>query len=61
MPYERLKELTRGRKLTMDDFKKFIGGLDVSDEVKEELRQITPTNYTGIARLLAENKSGGVE
>ena len=55
MPYERLKELTRGRKLTMDDFKTFIGGLDVPDVVKEELRQITPANYTGIARLLAEN------
>ncbi|MBU1644031.1 MAG: adenylosuccinate lyase [Nanoarchaeota archaeon] len=54
MPYERLKELTRGRKPTRDDFRTFIDGLDVSDEVKEELRQITPTNYTGIARLLVD-------
>lgn len=53
MPYERLKELTRGRKPTMDDFRKFIDELNVSDTVKEELKQISPTNYTGIARLLA--------
>lgn len=52
MPYEKLKELTRGRKVTMDDFSAFINGLDVSDEIKKELSQITPTNYTGIARLL---------
>jgi len=56
MPYERLKKLTRARKITMDDFTVFIDGLDVSDNVKEELRQITPTNYTGIARFLVENQ-----
>lgn len=52
MPYEKLKELTRGRKTTMDDFRTFIDSLDISDSVKEELRQITPTNYTGIAKRL---------
>ena len=52
MPYERLKELTRGRKVTMDDFRAFIDGLKVSDEIKRELNQITPANYTGIARML---------
>ncbi len=56
MPYERLKELTRGRKPTMNDFRAFIDGLGVSPEVKEELRQISPTNYTGIARLLVESQ-----
>ena len=56
MPYEKLKELTRGRKPIMDDFRTFINGLDVSQEVKEELRQISPTNYTGIARLLVESQ-----
>lgn len=52
MPYERLKELTRGRAVTIDDFRTFIDSLDVSDAVKDELRQITPANYTGIAALL---------
>ncbi|MBI2668131.1 adenylosuccinate lyase [Candidatus Woesearchaeota archaeon] len=56
MPYERLKELTRGRKITMDDFGRFIDGLNVSEEIREELKQITPTNYTGIARLLVESQ-----
>ncbi len=49
MPYEQLKDLTRGRKVTMDDFRIFIDGLDVADFVKQELLKITPTNYTGIA------------
>lgn len=52
MPYEQLKELTRGKKVTMKDFHKFIEELNVSDEVKNELKKITPTNYTGIAELL---------
>ncbi|MBI5398224.1 hypothetical protein HZB03_02050 [Candidatus Woesearchaeota archaeon] len=56
MPYEQLHELTRGKKITMDDFRTFIDGLNVSEEVKKELRQITPMNYTGIAGLLVESK-----
>ena len=56
MPYERLKELTRGKNVVMEDFKKFIDELSVSDKVKGELKQITPTNYTGIARLLVESQ-----
>lgn len=58
MPYEQLKELTRGSKVTMNDFSQFIEGLDVPDDVKAELREITPTNYTGIAQLLVEMGSG---
>ena len=56
MPYELLKELTRGRKPTLDDFRTFIDELDILEPIKEELRQITPTNYTGIAKLLVENE-----
>ena len=48
-PYEALKELTRTNniinKQTISDF---IDNLDVSDKVKNELKQITPQNYTGI-------------
>ncbi len=58
MPYEELKEMTRGNKVTLDDFKRFIDGLDVSEDVKKELKQITPANYTGIARILAERDLG---
>ncbi|GAI58205.1 unnamed protein product, partial [marine sediment metagenome] len=52
--YEQLRELTRGKKVTMNDFYKFIDGLDISDGVKVKLKQITPKNYTGIAKLLVE-------
>ena len=53
-PYEQLKAFTRGRKINLEDFVKFIDGLKVSDKVKDELKQITPTNYIGIAKLLVE-------
>lgn len=48
-PYEALKGLTRtNTKITKDSMADFITELDVSDGVKEELRKITPQNYTGI-------------
>jgi len=48
-PYETLKELTRtNRKVTARSIKQFIDGLDVTEEIKKELKAITPHNYTGI-------------
>ena len=48
-PYEALKALTRtNQKMTEQTIHEFIQGLDVNDEVKEELMAITPSNYTGI-------------
>ena len=48
-PYEALKALTRtNEKMTPETIHDFIGKLDASDEVKAELRAITPHNYTGI-------------
>ena len=48
-PYETLKELTRtNRKVTAKSIKQFIEGLDVPEEIKNELKAITPHNYTGI-------------
>jgi adenylosuccinate lyase len=48
-PYEALKELTRvNRKIDQSVFHEFIGQLAVSDEIREELRKITPQNYTGV-------------
>lgn len=47
-PYEALLELTRAnQKITGDSILNFIDGLDLSDEVKTELKAITPLNYTG--------------
>ena len=48
-PYEALKALTRTNEaMTPERIREFIDTLEVSDAVKEELRAITPHNYTGI-------------
>ncbi|MGI9542108.1 MAG: adenylosuccinate lyase [Cyclobacteriaceae bacterium] len=48
-PYEALKELTRTNEhITQESITAFVGTLEVSDTVKEELLRITPYNYTGI-------------
>jgi adenylosuccinate lyase len=48
-PYEALKTLTRtNQKMTEKTISDFIETLDVSESVKEELRAITPSTYTGI-------------
>lgn len=48
-PYEALKALTRTNSLiTKDSIMEFVDGLNVSDSVKEELKNITPSNYFGV-------------
>ena len=48
-PYETLKKLTRtNQKINRQTIAEFIDELDVAESVKQELRQITPLNYTGI-------------
>ncbi len=48
-PYETLKALTRtGEAISNETIARFIDTLDVSESVKEELRSITPSTYTGI-------------
>ena len=54
IPYESLKELTRGKEVTMDDFAEFIDTLKVSEIVKKELKKFTPLTYIGIANKLAK-------
>jgi adenylosuccinate lyase len=48
-PYERMKELTRGRALTRDDLREFIEGLVLPEDDKKRLMELTPETYTGIA------------
>jgi adenylosuccinate lyase len=49
-PYEALKDLTRGvSNVTESEIHRFIGTLQISEEVKMELLKITPFNYTGKA------------
>jgi adenylosuccinate lyase len=48
-PYEMLKGLTRTNTgINKESIQEFIGTLNISDDLKTELRQITPQNFTGI-------------
>jgi adenylosuccinate lyase len=48
-PYEALKELTRtNTQVNAQTIAEFVEGLNVSDVIKEEIKRITPSNYTGI-------------
>lgn len=48
-PYEALKDLTRGKdKIDKKTIHEFIDGLNISETIKKELKQISPHNYTGV-------------
>jgi adenylosuccinate lyase len=51
--YERVKELTRGREVSLDDFHDLFDDLEVDEDVRAELRELTPAGYTGVASELA--------
>ena len=51
--YEKLKDLSRGRHIDADTLRSFIDGLDIPDDARERLRQMSPRDYTGIAAELA--------
>ena len=53
--YERVKELTRGRTVTLAAFRELFADLDVPDEVRTELAALTPATYTGIASELVDD------
>lgn len=48
-PYEKLKELTRGREVNKETMLAFIDTLEIPEEAKENLRKLTPETYIGIA------------
>jgi adenylosuccinate lyase len=52
-PYEKLKELTRGQRITPEQLKSFIEKLEIPVEAKAELLKLTPRAYTGYAEMLA--------
>ncbi|QGN58580.1 adenylosuccinate lyase [Nostocoides sp. HKS02] len=53
-PYERLKELTRGRRITGDDLREFVAGLGLPDDVAKRLSELTPQTYIGAAPQLVD-------
>ena len=52
--YERLKELTRGKRLDRKGLAAFISGLPIPKEAKKNLLALTPAGYTGLASSLAK-------
>ena len=48
-PYEKLKELTRGKRVDAEGMKQFIDSLDLPENEKSRLKQLTPANYIGYA------------
>jgi adenylosuccinate lyase len=53
--YERVKKLTRGEHVTLDDFHDLFASLDASEDVREELLALTPESYTGLAGDVARD------
>ena len=46
-PYEKLKELTRGKRIDADGMRAFVEGLAIPDDAKERLKALTPATYVG--------------
>ncbi|MBZ0165786.1 MAG: adenylosuccinate lyase [Candidatus Omnitrophica bacterium] len=54
-PYEKLKELTRGAKISQTELSSFVDGLKtVPDDVKARMKALTPAGYVGIAARLVD-------
>jgi adenylosuccinate lyase len=54
-PYERLKELTRGRRVDGEAMREFIAGLGLPADVAARLAAMTPATYTGLASALVDH------
>ena len=52
-PYEKLKELTRGEKITKDTIKNFVKNLNIPKTEKDKLINLTPAKYVGLSKKLA--------
>ncbi|MBW3550527.1 MAG: adenylosuccinate lyase [Proteobacteria bacterium] len=52
-PYEQLKALTRGQGITEQSMREFIDSLELPDEARQRLLDMTPGSYTGLAAKLA--------
>ena len=56
-PYEKLKELTRGKKLTIEGYKEFVSKLDLPENEIQKLLALTPSTYIGIAEKIVTTYS----
>jgi adenylosuccinate lyase len=53
-PYERLKQLTRGRRVDAEAMRSFVTGLGLPADVQQRLLELTPGGYTGLASELVD-------
>jgi len=53
-PYEKLKELTRGQKITSEIMADFIETLDITEADKKRLQELTPGSYVGMASAIVD-------
>jgi len=53
-PYEKLKKFTRGKKISLNDFYKFVQKSELSNKSKNKLLKIKPENFTGLAEEIVE-------
>lgn len=59
--YEILKGMTRGKKITIEEMKKFIEQLDINSNDKQVLLQLEPQNYVGLAEELVKRLSQPID
>ena len=52
-PYEKLKELTRGKSIDRESLQAFVDGLEIPDEARSRLKALTPASYLGNATTQA--------
>ena len=52
-PYEKLKELTRGNRVSREEMQEFVQSLEIPQAAKNHLLKLTPWDYTGKAAELA--------
>jgi len=55
-PYEQLKALTRGKGINAERIREFIENLDIPEDAKARLKDITPAEYIGNAASMGKHK-----
>lgn len=55
-PYELLKEISRGKEITLNDLHNFVASLNISQDIKEKLLKLKPKEYTGLINSLINSK-----
>ena len=56
--YERVKDLTRGERVTLEEFRALFDDLDVDTDVREELHALAPATYTGLGSDMVDELDG---